>query len=214
MLNFVLEAGRHLTEAETTLLQAVAQQVGNTLERMLAFQEVQSEAQRDGLTGLLNRSYFFQLAERALSVSTLRGQIASLVMMDLDRFKKINDIYGHQCGDYVLAQCASLCQSQLRQTDLLGRYGGDEFVALLPETDDAHAIEIMERLRQSIASNEIHFLSQRIQITMSFGIATLPRNAPDALAWLIAEADRALYAAKRHGRNRVVHAQTVMNVPK
>lgn len=123
-------------------------------------------------------------------------------MFDLDRFKRVNDAYGHAVGDQVLAGLAVRWGEELREVDLLGRYGGEEFVALLPETDLAGGRRIAERLRQVVEQTVIDTGEEPVTITLSLGVAELDEKCAD-LETLIERADQALYAAKQAGRNRV-----------
>jgi len=126
----------------------------------------------------------------------------SVLMLDIDNFKEINDTYGHLTGDRVLTSLASFLRRELRQIDLLGRYGGDEFIALLPETDLVSAKQVGERLRMNITKTVLVSDPNPIQITISVGVATLG-DQNDDLKKLIQRADQALYHAKESGRNQV-----------
>ena len=166
---------------------------------------LEAEARLDPLTGIPNRR---QLAERAgLEVERARrfGRPLSLLLMDVDHFKRINDNHGHAVGDEVLRVLAALCRAELRQTDLLARMGGEEFVALLPETTAEGAALIAERLRLRVAAHPLLSDPVRIPVTISVGVAGWE---PDTARWedLLERADRAMYDAKEGGRNRVTHA--------
>ena len=124
------------------------------------------------------------------------------MMLDLDHFKQINDNYGHQIGDYVLQEFAQRCKNSVREIDLIGRYGGEELVIILPETDLQTALQIAERTRNAIAEIPIKFPDQEISVTVSIGVATKDENT-EYLETLIAPADQAMYIAKHKGRNRV-----------
>ena len=123
-------------------------------------------------------------------------------MLDIDHFKRVNDTYGHPIGDLVLQNVARLCQNSLREVDSFGRYGGEEFVALLPQTNCEQAFATAERLRRSIAEGDIQSEAGVIRCTVSVGVATFNRNCK-SLEELLERADQALYHAKRAGRNRV-----------
>jgi len=137
--------------------------------------------------------------ERALRF----GRPLSALMLDIDFFKQVNDIYGHQIGDQVLSGFAQRCSQELRQIDLLGRYGGDEFVALLPETELEGARQVAERLRTLVSQVTFAASAVPVKITMSVGVAALGEGVKD-LDGLVKAADQALYRAKRSGRNRVI----------
>lgn len=163
-------------------------------------------AQTDYLTDLANRRHFMLLAEQEMSRALRYGGPISVLMMDVDHFKKINDAHGHKAGDIVLREFADLCRQALRDVDTIGRVGGEEFAVLLPETDDKEAFEVAERLRKATADTEI-VLEQggALHFTVSIGLAT--RNDADtAIDTLLNQADKALYEAKHKGRNRVCAA--------
>jgi diguanylate cyclase (GGDEF)-like protein len=158
-------------------------------------------ATTDALTGLSNRRHFFQLAEQELQRLQRYGRPLSLIMIDLDHFKDINDYHGHQVGDQAMAEVASRVQASLRSVDLAGRYGGEEFAILLPETTMEAATQVAERLRRTVAGQPIATTQGAVSLTMSLGIAQLDPREP-TLDALIRQADRALYKAKADGRNR------------
>jgi diguanylate cyclase (GGDEF)-like protein len=168
--------------------------------------------QRDGLTDMLtevaNRRFFDRRLRDEISQWQRRGADLSCLLVDLDRFKLINDHHGHQAGDLVLQEVARTLSKGLRESDVLARYGGEEFVLLLPATGSERAAEIAERLRAAVAGLVILVApGVRLQVTASFGLASLAGGArvtlDDPGLWLLRQADQALYAAKARGRNRV-----------
>lgn len=166
-------------------------------------QALERLAQTDFLTGLANRRHFLTLAEQELSRTLRYGGPLSMLMMDIDHFKGINDTYGHRTGDTVLEHLGELCRQALRDMDTVGRMGGEEFAVLLPQTDRPHASEAAERLRRTIAAAEIPLAQGRpLRFTVSIGVATLA-EANTNIDTLLSQADEALYAAKNAGRNRV-----------
>ena len=170
-------------------------------------QRYQQLAYQDGLTGLTNRRRLFELGEIELERARRYSRALSAIMLDADHFKRVNDSYGHAVGDLVLRELAQCCLSSLRDADLVGRYGGEEFVILLPETLLPDACLFAERLRHTVAAQSITIAGQSsLSITISIGVAVLDEDMPN-LEKLIEAADQALYQAKQHGRNRVV-AQT------
>jgi diguanylate cyclase (GGDEF)-like protein len=187
--------------ADENLLTILAGQLTTALEKVRMSAEVQRLAITDGLTGLYNRRYFFTAAQYELERARRYQRPLSAIMLDLDHFKRINDTYGHASGDLVLKAVADYCRKNLRATDLLGRYGGEEFVVLLPETAQDGAQEVAERLCNGIAQLAIDTLHGVLAITASLGIAALDSASPD-LDKLLDWADQALYAAKHNGRNR------------
>ena len=157
--------------------------------------------QTDHLTGACNRARFFEIAEREFRLGPYPGQSLSLVAMDVDHFKRINDRHGHAVGDEVLKAITAACQGVLGPADTFARLGGEEFVAMMA-TDLAGALATAEALRATVAGLEIASVAGTVRVTASFGCASLS-PAVRSMAALLAEADEALYAAKRAGRNRV-----------
>jgi diguanylate cyclase (GGDEF)-like protein/PAS domain S-box-containing protein len=173
------------------------------IENRCAFEELERRAYTDYLTGLANRRHFLEQAESEL-VRTLRyGRELSILMLDIDRFKTINDTYGHKVGDVVLKKLADVCSATLRDVDIVGRLGGEEFAVLLPETGEKSAMEVAERLRGALAASQV-VLSGGLPLhfTASFGVAIL-EDKDTNIDTLLNQADQALYRAKSEGRNRV-----------
>jgi two-component system cell cycle response regulator len=172
--------------------------------RIIAMQEQLSEqARRDGLTGLWNRAGILNILERELERGHRERRPVAVVLADLDHFKRINDTLGHLSGDSVLRQVAGQLLGSIRPYDAVGRYGGEEFLIVLPGCDSDSALGLAERLRQCIAAARIEVDGVEIQITLSLGAAISEGEAePDAVE-LLRAADTALYEAKRAGRNRI-----------
>ena len=157
----------------------------------------------DPLTNTFNRRHFLELSERRIKrVQTSNGH-ASFLLFDIDHFKKVNDEYGHIIGDQVLQGMAQICMNNLRTDDILGRFGGEEFVILLPDTKLEDARNIAERLRRLIAETPIETDIGPIRTTISIGIAIKEKTAAISIDQLLSRADRAMYRAKQAGRNRV-----------
>jgi len=156
----------------------------------------------DHLTGLNNRRAFND-AIVPMWNSALRNQRhVSIILLDIDKFKGINDSYGHAIGDALLVETAKVLRRTSRNADVLARWGGEEFILFLPETDSVHAVALAERLRSTIANIRVDVGGQQIGVTASFGVAQRPADSSDLQA-LISAADRLLYEAKASGRNRV-----------
>ncbi len=160
-------------------------------------EQLQKFASTDGLTGIANRRAFDSILEREVARATRNGSTVSLVMLDIDRFKQLNDTYGHQKGDDVLRAVAARLARACREYDTAARYGGDEFAMILPNCSPEEAVVAAERLRLAVA--ESHSM---LPVTVSGGIATFPIDGSDAVS-VVTAADEALYTSKRTGRNRV-----------
>ena len=163
----------------------------------------------DPLTNAFNRRYFFDRAQVELEVARLRKNRTSLLLLDIDHFKKINDTYGHTIGDQILIGMVVLCQGNLREIDTLARLGGEEFIILLPETDLDEARHIAERLRRTLEHTAIQTDAGPLYVTISIGALSHPMSDADLpVHKLVQQADQAMYLAKRSGRNRVVTWQS------
>jgi len=173
------------------------------LERQLRFL-----ARRDQLTGLLNRRTFFESLEEHWNRSLRKGHAMACVMIDIDRFKAVNDRYGHLTGDQALARVAEVLRQCRRESDLVGRYGGEEFCVLLLDCDQRAASDWAERCRLSIAGDSIPVGNTNIHLTASFGVSEKTDGMENPMQ-LIDAADQALLVAKRGGRNRVVRCGSV-----
>ncbi len=158
------------------------------------------------MTGLLNHRMFQQKLAEEFERSGRYHTSLSLMLVDVDKFKQFNDTYGHPAGDQVLKQVATVLQSAARGTDWVARYGGEEFVLILPETNEAGALEAAERIRSAI--EEAAWPNR--PVTISVGVASMRLNT-DSPAMLIAEADQAMYVSKEFGRNRVTHHGALMD---
>jgi diguanylate cyclase (GGDEF)-like protein/PAS domain S-box-containing protein len=172
-------------------------------ERVKLHAEVERLATTDPLTGVLNRKHFFQAGELEVKRSIRYARPLALLLLDIDFFKKVNDTYGHAVGDKVLKKMAASLCDKLRQSDIVGRYGGEEFVVLLPETEKSAALNIAERLRLWTSKMSIHAEDATFNITTSIGVAALGVVESKTLADLLNAADAALSRAKGNGRNRV-----------
>jgi len=162
---------------------------------------LRTQLQQDALTGVSSRTSLLDVLEGAVGRSTKTGQPLCIIMADLDRFKNVNDSYGHMVGDKVLAEVGARIRAALREFDLVGRYGGEEFVIVLENTSRHTALQVAERIRQRIASQPINTGSHRLNITISQGLAV--RVDEDDLQRLLQRADDAMYRAKDAGRNCV-----------
>ena len=181
----------------TTLV--VSRQITALRENLKLLSELHELASTDMLTGLQSRRHFFEIAEREFYLARRHNRHLSAMMIDIDHFKGINDTFGHAAGDEALQTLARLCSESLRSTDLIGRYGGDELVTILPDTDVASALDAATRIREALDEVEVGSENGSFRFTVSVGIATAEAAAD--LAQLLRRADRALYQAKQDGRN-------------
>ena len=184
-----LRSGRRLVELQDELLAARAL--------------LQVKASHDSLTGLVNREEILGILERDLARSERDGVCVSVIMADIDHFKKVNDSFGHLTGDVVLRTVAQKMQHLMRSYDSIGRYGGEEFLIVLSECCGDCSVAFAERVRASIGSGRVDTPEGMIPVTISLGVASSGRNKPLDAYSLIKAADRALYQAKEKGRNRV-----------
>jgi two-component system cell cycle response regulator len=157
----------------------------------------------DHLTGLYNRRHLMEILDKEFMRAKRNGNSFSLVILDADHFKRINDKYGHQAGDSVLAIIASVFRKELRCYDTAARYGGEEFIALIPDSNADEAARVAERIRKAIESTTFTGDKAGLRVTVSLGVAQYPSPGVDSIEALIREADKALYRAKVNGRNRV-----------
>lgn len=187
----------------TTLLHLLYRRI----ESMRFIQEMSQNlyelATKDYLTKVANRRHFYKLASHAFEYAKRHGRTISIMMLDVDHFKNFNDTYGHRTGDAVLQSIARLCEEALRTTDIIGRYGGEEFIIMIPEMPTDKVFYVAERLRKSIEEALIETETAVCRLTVSVGTAQL-ESSDKNLEAVICRADKALYEAKNGGRNRVV----------
>lgn len=179
------------------------------LRRTLAAEEAASRT--DFLTGVCNRRHFYELAERELAVAQRYRQDLALVLFDADRFKDVNDRYGHQVGDEVLKRLTAAAQRSLRAADVLARHGGEELVVLLPCGDEHAAMVVAEHIRQAVAAEVVETDLGPVSVTLSAGVA--PALDGDTVDAMVARADRALYVAKRAGRDCCIAFSAIADDP-
>ena len=164
-------------------------------------ENLQKEAIFDALTGCYNKKQIEILLEKFLSESLRYNVPLSIMMLDIDHFKKVNDTYGHLVGDFILKEVANILKSTIRHSDACGRFGGEEFIIILPNTKLIGAMKLAERIRKNIQNHEFIFNNTKIFVTISIGITSASKT--DSIFSLIERADEALYEAKNKGRNRV-----------
>jgi diguanylate cyclase (GGDEF)-like protein/PAS domain S-box-containing protein len=186
-----------------SLLDAVAERLGRIIERLQAEELLVQLATTDPLTGIYNRRHFFDLAEMEVARSKRYGRPLACIMFDIDFFKGINDSYGHLFGDRILQAMVWRCRENIRRVDIFARYGGDEFVILLPETGARRSKQLADRLRTSFQGQPLKIEDREISIALSMGVSSSPGTDELALDLLLNRADEALYSAKAKGRNQI-----------
>jgi diguanylate cyclase (GGDEF)-like protein len=191
--------GRRWEPEEKLMVNTVCDQLAVAVDHARLFNEMQTQAMTDALTGLHNHRSFQERLEREVRFSDRTNTPLSLVLLDLDTLKHINDTHGHRSGDAALRYVARTMQTTVRDVDICARYGGDELVIILTQCSGDDAIEIAERLREAIASTPVPNIGQ---VTASIGVASYPSGAKNKKE-LVEMADRAMYLAKASGRNRV-----------
>jgi diguanylate cyclase (GGDEF)-like protein len=197
--------GKEFTDEDVEMLKAVADQAAVAINKA----QLWDMAVTDSLTGLCVRRYFMVKLQEELHRAQRYNNILSVVMADLDRFKNINDTYGHAAGDRVLKAIGKFLQQNVRDVDVVARYGGEEFVIMIPEAANDAALILSERLRKNLAEMKVENLPP---VTISLGIATFPHDGTDPED-LIKKADAAMYAAKRAGRDQVVKYSRNVKLP-
>lgn len=194
--------GRNWEDEEILMVKTVSDQLAVAISHARLFKHVQKQAMTDPLTGLYNVRYFKDCLQREMKLADRNRNELTLLLLDLDHLKRINDSLGHRAGDACLCHVASMMKGSVRETDVCARYGGEEFVIILPNCSRENAITVAENLREAIAGHPIQKIGQ---VTASIGVATYPACGGPASSpeELIERADRAMYLAKASGRNRV-----------
>jgi diguanylate cyclase (GGDEF)-like protein len=194
--------GRPYTDEDLSFVQNIANQAALTIQNARLHDLVIQQAHTDALTGMHNRRSFFDRAEMEFARAERYQNPLSVILLDLDHFKAVNDRFGHTVGDQVLCTVAERCRANIRTSDMVGRIGGEEFAILLPETDLAGAALIAERLRVCIGGSPILNGGSELRLTVSLGVAAKDAATPEMQS-LLQQADEQMYAAKQAGRNRV-----------
>lgn len=202
ILNVESTHGVRLGVDDLRLIRMLGEHIGLAIGQARLYGEVQRLAITDALTGALNRRHFFELGEAEFRRSSRLGHPLCAIMLDIDHFKQVNDQFGHAVGDHVLHDLVDRFRKNLREGDVLGRYGGEEFAILLPKTDLESATQIAERLRLVVSETPFDTRRNSIAVTLSLGVAMCSRNTAD-LSALLDAADRGMYSSKHSGRNRV-----------
>ena len=201
------------TPRDLSRVRALTNQATTAIVNALRHRAVTDQAVTDGLTGLFNRRHLQAALDSEERRALRYGHTLSAIMLDIDHFKSYNDTYGHTQGDVLIKKVAGLLRANVRAVDIVGRYGGEEFLVLMPETSKEEAALTAERLRQAVAGTAFPGFADDPEMvvlkTISLGVATLPEDAGDA-AMLVTRADQSLYEAKRGGRNRVMVTEPLL----
>lgn len=209
VLKIIRFSNEPFSKDQKSLLSTVSNQLALSLNNAMKHKKYLGLAAHDCLTNTLNRRTFDEIIEREFNRSVRYQAPLSVVMIDLDHFKKINDCWGHQSGDLVLKEVARMVSECLRETDILARYGGEEFVIILPETDIEEAGVLSERIRKAVENYSFNIQEGQIKVTLSLGISSYPYTGVKDKDEMVKLADNALYQAKRNGRNIVyIHSQS------
>jgi len=200
----------HRIEARTGLRDGDIVRLGSILFKFFAYDNVENVfhdkiyrmATIDAGTQIFNKNYLLEALEAEFTFSRVYGRPLAVIYYDLDFFKKVNDEYGHSCGDFVLQESAQIAKSCVRKDDVIGRLGGEEFVVVLPNADGVTALELAERIRKAVEAHTFVFQGKSLRQTISMGVSEIKPEFEDYKA-LLADADRKLYQSKRDGRNRV-----------
>lgn len=209
VIGLLMVMSNSLDETDVTVFDIFAAQIAISLrnaklleELALAFSRQKELAQTDALTGVNNRRALFDNGQKMLSAAQRYERELSLIMLDIDHFKNVNDRFGHAVGDQVLQHVTQVIAGELREADFIGRYGGEEFVIVLPETEVGQACQLAERLRLMVEKAHLQDDAGEVSVTISLGVATLTPDI-DNFDMLVNKVDQALYDAKRNGRNQL-----------
>lgn len=200
VLNLHFNPAVNVDQVTLQYLAIIAHQISIALSNAYNHEESMS----DKMTKLLCHEYFMKRISDEIELSYRYRLPLSLLFIDIDKFKEINDTYGHQTGDYVIKTIAKILKSSTRITDILSRYGGEEFAILLPETNEEGAYEVAERLRKIVETYDFNYSGKKLKVTVSIGVASYDGKRRSKPETIIKEADTALYEAKNLGRNRTV----------
>ncbi|MHB1464877.1 MAG: sensor domain-containing diguanylate cyclase [Thermoleophilia bacterium] len=205
VLCLFLPPNKGVDERKLRLLMAIGNQLAVAIEKINLYQKTKKLSLHDPLTGLANRHFMNISLKNNMAGAKRSGRPFSLILLDLDHFKQYNDSFGHVAGDKLLSDVGSLMSREVREVDLIARYGGEEFLIILPDTGEQEALEVAERIRDSIIGYEFRYSRQRptTRITVSAGVATYESSISEVDV-LVARADAALYRAKENGRNQVL----------
>jgi len=191
--------GRRFSDADRTLVELFSQLTAASIGNIKLFEKIQRQATTDGLTGLANHKRFYEILEKELWRSRRYGGKISLIMVDIDNLKTINDTYGHRAGDRVIKKISGKIKESIRQIDTAARYGGDEFAVILPNTKLEDAVVVGQRIVEAVASSALSWKTDQIRLSVSVGLGEYgPDSSPEDIT---GRSDEALYMAKQSGKN-------------
>ncbi|MBI3793769.1 MAG: diguanylate cyclase [Nitrospinae bacterium] len=191
-------------EHDMAFMRLGADIIGRAIANSVQYRKIQELAVTDPLTGIYNRRFFFERLHNEWARTQRYKSKMTIVMVDLDFFKKINDTYGHECGDLVLVSAAQVLSRHLRKIDVVARYGGEEFILLLPEIPKDSAVKVAERIRNDLATTPFEWDGKNFNVTLSIGVSDSEHAGVEKPEDIIRHADENLYFAKKCGRNRVI----------
>jgi diguanylate cyclase (GGDEF)-like protein len=206
VLDLSVPVGTEPSEYTVKMLATIGNQLGIAIENARLYEKTKERSLLDSLTGLWNHEEIVRILEQELDRAKREGTSVGVIMIDLDHFKRVNDTYGHLLGDAVLQKTAEKLRSMLRSYEIVGRYGGEEFLLVLPGCGLRVAGEIAERIRKKMAAEVIDTPAGHIAVTLSLGVAVSSPERQSAAPFLVNAADLALYRAKKNGRNRMEFA--------
>ncbi|EKD69309.1 MAG: diguanylate cyclase with GAF sensor, partial [uncultured bacterium] len=205
------EGAAKVGQDEARLFSILMDFVSLSFKNSRLFKKVEMLANTDGLTKLYTHRFFQEVLKAEIEKSSKTQKQFSIILSDIDHFKRFNDTYGHQAGDYVLEQTAACFKSCVRNIDVMARYGGEEFIALLPETNVNGAYVMAERIRKAVEAKVYQFNEQTMKVTVTLGVATYPVDSQNNIE-LVKKSDLSLYFGKENGRNRVAVASMIPNL--
>ncbi len=202
VLNFSDKLDKNgFTREDIALIELFSQLVGASIGNIKLFEKIERQAATDGLTGLANHKTFYEMLERELWRCRRYGGQISLIMIDIDNLKNINDVYGHRLGDRVIREISRKIRNSIRQIDIPARYGGDEFAVILPNTSLIDAVVVAERMVEAVNNSPLHHKDNQIKLSISVGLGQY--NADTNPEEITSRSDLALYMAKKSGKNTV-----------
>ena len=192
----------HSLEDDTQLFELIASQIGMAIDNAIIYEQTAEMAFTDGLTGLYNRRYLFEELNRELSRAQRNSTCFSIMSMDIDNLKEINDRFGHNYGDVLIKEFGEIVRKASRKTDIAARIGGDEFILLTPECDQSQAENVARRIKSDANAKRLLMKGEEINISVSIGISSYPLNGTN-IDDILNKADKSMYEVKKAGKNNI-----------